>query len=65
MTLYEIIKRLQVIKTAGDDSEVAHELEDELYVDVLTDIASGGKQHERKAALVLESQDYSHSRWYA
>lgn len=49
----------------GGDSEHAHMLEDELFVDVLTEIAKGETYHSELARAALKSRELQFARWYS
>ena len=59
MSREEILKRLKEIKEIAYDSEVAHVLEDELYVDFIRSMDS------ELGKLVLTVKDIKFERWYA
>ncbi len=66
LTLETIKESLAEIKAMSGDNEVAHCLEDELYVNVLAAIANGTCEKPRQAAaLALTSQNFDHIRWYS
>jgi uncharacterized protein (DUF1697 family) len=62
----EIIERVKQIEETKDDNEVAHSMEDQLYVDFIRYVSqSGNEQLAIKAKLVLKAQDIEYGRWYA
>lgn len=66
LTLETIKESLAEIKAMPDDNEVAHCLEDKLYLNVLAAIANGTCESPAEAAaLAITSQNFDHFRWYA
>lgn len=65
MKIEEVRRRLDEIEAAKDDDEVAHELEDQLYRDVLDAIANGADNAHLLAWWALSSRDIEFSRWHA
>ncbi len=64
MTLDEIKKRIDEIKEIAGDGEVAHKLEDELYLDFIRYVAGGnGEDLEEKATFVSSTQGIEFFRW--
>ena len=59
MSREDILKRLEKIKELAYDSEVAHVLEDELYVDFIRSMDN------ELGKLVLTVKDIKFERWYA
>lgn len=62
MTLDEVKARLDAINAAKGDPEVAHGMEDTLWLDVLTFLADRG---EPLAGLAIKSRGIEFDRWYA
>lgn len=61
-----VLARVDKVRAIADDDEAAHQLEDELYIDVLTAIAKGACADPAacaRAALLV--QEIQFSRWYA
>ena len=66
MTIYEIEKRLKVIRATRADDEMAHSYEDALHQDVLAAIARGDCQDPAKAAkAALRTVKIDFARWCA
>jgi hypothetical protein len=63
MTLAEIKKRLAVIEANKHDDEVAHDLEDKLWEDVLVEISRDKSTLGKLAKEALKSRDIKFSRW--
>ena len=70
MTIDVIKRRVDLIKQQKDDPEGAHEMEDELYKDVLKEIASWGMFNEydtcaKIAVEALKAAEIDFDRWYS
>ena len=65
MDIQEIIKRIKRIKEKAGDSEVAHGIEDTLYLDVLEAIAAGAENAKELATEALKAKSIAFERWYA
>ena len=72
MTVSEIQQRVEKIRDAAGDSEVAHGLEDDLHVDVLKAIADQDPHQpwvmndiRQLATEALKTREIDFSRWYA
>ncbi len=68
MTVEQIKDKIEVIFGCRGDDEVAHGLEDQLFIDVLSAIGSGSHTAEEcklLAQTVLESRKIPFSRWCA
>lgn len=67
MTVDEITARVADIQASADDYEVAHSLEDKLYLDFLTHVASElqGTTLGDKASLVLQVAEVEFTRYTA
>ena len=65
LTTYEVEKRLKKIRGITWDDEVAHGLEDALYVDVLGAVAAGHADAKKLARIALRATRYKFSRWAA
>jgi hypothetical protein len=66
VTPEDVEARLVNIEAAKGDNETAHELEDELYVDVLRAIAaSEAADPQALAERALKAYDLDFTRWYA
>ena len=67
MTPEKIELRLKEIQAVSHDAEVAHELEDLLYVDFIRYISRkcGDKDVKHMAKLVLKAEDIDFPRWCA
>ena len=64
MNIHEVKRLLKEIKQNLHD-EQAHELEDQLFVKVLTHIARGGSNGSALAKRALRSRQIQFFRWYA
>lgn len=60
MTLNEVEERIERIRDVQKNDAVAHGLEDDLYLDVLTELA---KQGNVLAAAAIASQEIEFGRW--
>jgi hypothetical protein len=56
MTVQQVKNRLSAIKAVKRDFEVAHSMEDELYIEVLRAIVAGVPNAQELAEAALESQ---------
>ena len=65
MTPEEARKRVQDIRDASGDDEVAHGMEDGLYVDFVRFIASQEGPHAATAREILKTLDLDFARWCA
>ncbi|GGP55793.1 hypothetical protein [Streptomyces abikoensis] len=65
LTVEDVAHRLAEIAHYQDDDEVAHGLEDQLYVDVLRTIAAGAPDAEILAAAALRTETLGFARWTA
>jgi len=65
MTVDDVREFVEDIRHAADDDEVAHSMEDELYVAILKAIANGADNPEKLAAEALKTKDIEFSRWCA
>lgn len=72
MHVDEVMRRVEAIRSAADDPEAAHAMEDDLRRDVLRDIVAQGRRHDpeasspyalAEAALLTEDEDFP--RWCA
>ncbi len=65
MKVNDVVDRLAAIRDAAVDDE-AHQLEDQLFSDVLEAIADGTAEDPREMArLALSSLEIDFHRWYA
>ena len=65
MTIEEITLRLVEIEQSRGDDEVAHQLEDKLYIDFITYVSHQPFYIAEKAKKVLEAKSIAFSRWYS
>jgi len=65
MTVDDVRERVENIRQAAFDDEVAHGMEDELYAEVLKAIANGADSPEKLAAEALKTEKIEFSRWYS
>ncbi|MBD0888705.1 hypothetical protein GRI01_00410 [Lactobacillus gasseri] len=66
MEIKDVIDGVKEIKEEQSDPEVAHLLEDNLYEQVLNEIAFGKCSNSKKIAKeALKTKDIPFSRWYA
>lgn len=65
MTVDDVREFVEDIRHAADDDEVAHSMEDELYVAVLEAIANGADNPEKLAVEALKTLDIEFNRWCA
>lgn len=66
MEIKDVIDGVKEIKEEQSDPEVAHLLEDNLYEQVLTEIAFGKCSNSKKIAKeALKTKDIPFRRWYA
>lgn len=66
MTVDDIRKRLSEIEAEKDDDEVAHSMEDCLYIEVLAAIAAGTCDNPQAAAAeALKAGEIKFHRWCA
>ncbi|PJI12380.1 hypothetical protein CTV96_09540 [Bacillus altitudinis] len=63
MTIDDVQERIEVIRQIALDDEVAHGMEDELYIDVLEAIANGADNPEKLASEALKTKDIEFYRW--
>ena len=64
MTLEDIEKEVDKIRSIAWDSEVAHGEEDRLYANFVQHIAeTGDKNQQEMANAVLETKNFKFSRW--
>lgn len=63
MTVEEVRARIAEIQECSHDPEMAHSLEDKLYVDVLKAISDGADRAIAVQALATQSLDFA--RWCA
>ncbi|MGG1419074.1 hypothetical protein ABE220_09385 [Bacillus subtilis] len=63
MTKEDVLEEVERIwKSAGDD-EIAHSMEDSLYLNVLMAIATGAENASELAEAALNTQDIDFQRW--
>ena len=65
MTIDKIIQAIARINVARSDAEIAHGLQDRLYVKVLEAIAAGADDPAALAAEALKARDIEFARWTA
>ena len=66
MTVEEIRERVTVIEQMKGDNEIAHGAEDQLYMDVLIDIANGDCIDPADCAdAAIKAAGIEFDRWYA
>jgi len=65
VTVDDVREFVEEIRLSAGDDEVAHSMEDELYVAVLQAIANGADSPEKLAAEALKTKDIEFSRWCA
>jgi len=65
MTLDRVRERVEEIRKMGDDHEGAHIAEDDLWGDVLADIANGHPESSELAKIALTTLMLDFTRWYA
>lgn len=68
MTLNDIRERVEGIRNGAEkrsDPEGLHIDLDSLFIDVLKDIAAGGKQAQEKASEALKADEIEFPRWYS
>lgn len=66
MTVDEVIGRVEKIKAARGDDELAHSMEDLLHQDVLRAVADGSCEDQVGCAKAsLETLKIDFARWYA
>lgn len=65
MTVDELNKRIEYLKSIADDDEMAHAVEDEIRTQVLLAIMNGAENPRELAALALTTDDIDFVRWYA
>lgn len=67
MTVEEIEERIEIVlrMIKMGDNETAHCMEDELYFDVLKDIADGARDGAELAKAVLKAKEIDYIRWFA
>lgn len=61
----EVKERVDLINKCKGDYEAAHDMEDELYIDVLKHIAEGGENAQQLAKEALKSQEIDFVRYTA
>jgi len=62
MTINDVKEKVEEIRTRRYDDEVAHNLEDKLYREVLQEIAKGTANPNGLASAVLESRKLNFNR---
>lgn len=65
MTPADVRDRVEAIRQAVGDDEVAHGMEDELHFDVLTAIAGGEIDADALAKEAIKTLDIDFARWCA
>lgn len=65
MELKEVKERIWEIKREADGNELAHQLEDSLWEDVLVAIGDGVDNPKQLAKECLKTLDIKFDRWYA
>ena len=66
MTVEEIVNRLNRIKQVSYDGEVAHELQDDLFIEFIRYVEKKSRgQLSVRAKLVLNVLSIKFDRWYA
>jgi hypothetical protein len=65
MNALEALQRVERIRASRDDDEAAHSMEDDLYRDFITAVASSDHPLAGVAGIVLTTRDIEFSRWYA
>jgi len=65
MDLQTVVDRVKEVSDHSRNDEYAHELEDDLYKEVLSAIANGAENPSGLAREVLKTKDLAFSRWYA
>lgn len=65
MTHDEAKKRVQAIRDAKGDDEMAHSMEDQLYLDFVRHVASQEGPHRAVAEEILKTGEIDFTRWCA
>lgn len=66
MTTKDVDLAVQNLVGLGDeDPEMSHEMQDDLFVRVLKETASGNPQAKEMAQIALKAIDIDFPRWYA
>ena len=65
MTPLEVLNAVEKIRQSIGDPEIAHGSEDALMVAVLEEIMNGHPEPREMARIVLRTQEFDSSRWYA
>lgn len=67
MDLKEVRDTVALLDNHGEptDNEIAHEMEDDLYIDVLKEVVAGNPEAREMAKEALKTQTFDFMRWYA
>lgn len=66
MTLEDAVRKINKIENVSADAELAHSLEDGLYLEFIVQVAQQGDDNLKAIAKeILKSQDIHFSRWRA
>ena len=66
MTLEEVNKRVEEVRTMAGDAEIAHGAEDSLHTDVLAAISNGECEDPAAcASAALKTIEIEFTRWYS
>ncbi|MEK3813101.1 hypothetical protein [Bacillus sp. FSL R7-0685] len=65
MTKEDVLDKVERIRKSSGDNEIAHSMEDVLYLDVLKEIALGAENGRELAEAALEASNIDFDRWYA
>ena len=67
MDLKEVRDTVALLNNHGKptDNEMAHEMEDDLYIDVLKEVVAGNPEVREMAKEALKTQTFDFTRWYA
>ena len=65
MNVEYVLEVVEKIRNISGDDEVAHSLEDALYLEILQHIADGGRNGKKLAEAALKAHDIDFARWCA
>ncbi|WP_459198739.1 hypothetical protein [Bacillus subtilis] len=63
MTREDVLNTVERIRKSAGDDEIAHSMEDSLYLNVLMAIATGAENASELAEAALNTQDIDFQRW--
>ena len=63
MTLSEVENMVRDINDCKDDFEMAHEMEDDLYRDVLKEMVAGNPESKEMARIALQTREINFPRY--